>query len=190
METILFANIINGFGVFFLILAHSMLSLADTKYNFIISAFGCFLVMVGSIMLKSYPVIWLNLIWRIISLWAYFDKNLLPENLSEKYLILLYISFIVGIISVGFHFTGLNLFIIDFENIAAYQTMFIYVFAYSLFVSKVIDKRQYLIWTTLGFFILFPHLILHFQYSVLFNEIFGAVVGILGIIRLNRKIKK
>lgn len=164
-----------------------MLSLADTNKNFMVSALGCLLVMIGSIMLESYPVIFLNLIWTIISLFAYFDKQLLPEHLSKKFLSLLYISFSVGIVSVILHFTKFEIF--DFQNIAAYQTMFIYVFAYSLFVSKVIDKRQYLIWTTLGLFILFPHLILHFQYSVLFNEIFGAVVGILGIIRLTKKEK-
>ena len=187
MDIILQANIINGVGVSFLILAHAVLSFSNNKYNFLISALGCFFVIIGSLILKSYPVVFLNLIWLILSLSAYFEKKILPEKINNNFLYTLHFSFLIGILSVCLHLSGIKSIFIDFESLAAFQTTFIYLFAYVLFIEKIITKKEYLIWTTLGFFILFPHLLFHFQYSVMFNEILGAILGILGIIKIVRK---
>lgn len=184
---IVIANIINGVGVFLLIMAHAFLSLSNSKYNFIISALGCFLVIIGSVILESYPIVVLNFLWMVISIYAFFDKKILPKSINKKYLFLLYLSFLLGLISVLCHFLNIKIELINFESIAAYQTTFIYLFAYVLFVEKIIIKKEYLIWTTLGFFILFPHLMYNFQYSVLFNEVIGAIIGILGIIKIKKE---
>lgn len=187
MDIILQANIINGIGVFFLIFAHAVLSFSNNKYNFLISALGCVFLIIGSLILKSYPVVFLNSIWLILSLSAYFEKKILPEKINNNFLYALHFSFLIGILSVCLYLFEIKSVFINFENLAAFQTTFIYLFAYVLFIEKIITKKEYLIWTTLGFFILLPHLIFYFQYSVLFNEVFGAILGILGIIKIIKK---
>jgi len=178
----LIGNTINALGVLMLMSGHISISLQNNKYAFLLSAFGSFLVMIGSVFLQSYPVFGLNLVWMLLSLSAYYDYTIIRINKFPHSI--LKVIFAIGVISVFMEYWGYEK--ILFNNISGWCVTLIYLIAYYLFAQKMLSKKNYLIWTTLGFFLIISHLIEYSQYAVMVEEIVGTVVGIIGIIKIMR----
>lgn len=62
--------------------------------------------------------------------------------------------------------------------------------AYLLFSVSALSKLDYLLWCSLGFLLIFPHLMEKDQFAVSINEIYGFVIGIVGIIKIIKEKKK
>lgn len=181
METIILGNIINFFGVVGLMTGHYFVA-HNKNIGFIISGIGALTVSIGSLILESYPLVVLDLLWFFISIMGYFNhkKNIKENILNKSYLYFLNFIILVMIICIAYFF--------DFETLG-WITTFIYVFTYYLYSKKRITLAYYLILGILGFLILIPHLYIKMSYSVFFNEFIGAIISIIGLYKINKKIK-
>ena len=183
IQNIILFNIISAIGVVLLILSHAFISVSNVKRGFLIAALGSFFVSVASFLLKSYPVLFLNIIWCGISLYGYFHHEKKEDHkYVTKYNYGIAVLFLISsIFSVSLYMDSKN------YDFLAYNCTFIYLLSYFLFSKKYITKIWYLWWCVAGYFFVVPHLLLKFQYSVLMNESLGAVIGMMWIAKIIMK---
>ncbi len=181
MDIVVVANLINLIGVLSLLASHTLISLASPKKGFVLSFLGGLLVSTGSYLLGSIPIVILNLLWMLISIYGFlhFEKK---ANQSKKYID----SIFFGV------FLILSAFVLFFFmesrdiNLLAYYTTFIYVTSYFLFASGFIRKESYLLYCIIGFFLVIPHLADKMQYAIFLNEGYGFIVSFLGLYKSYR----
>jgi hypothetical protein len=172
MSLILLANIINAIGAITCILAHGQISVGkDDKRGFYLYASGCALLTVGSAMLLSWPVVILNILWLALSVMALRKENYFKHISSDLMQGSLYVAASIGAVCV---FMGLY-------DAAAYMTTYIYFIAYALLCGNERSKLNYLVWCSIGFVMLIPHLFIAFQYSVMGGETLGFVISLIAI---------
>ena len=71
MDIILFANVFNAFGVFFGLAAHAYISFSKhEKVGHGLYVISCSLIIVGSFLLSSWPVVVLNIGWMMIAIFG------------------------------------------------------------------------------------------------------------------------
>lgn len=85
------------------------------------------------------------------------------------------LNVIWGLVSIMGYYSG-----------AAWITTIIYVVGFIGLSLQLVERKEYLYWTIIGFLILVPHLIEYFQYSLLFGEVVGAFIVIIGLWKINQ----
>lgn len=182
---IFLANLINLVGVVFLLLSHTFISVINIKKGFLFSLFGGFFVSIGSIMLESYPIFILNVLWLIISIYGYLNqdkkKNKKKNKLDIK-MIYVYLFILIILVPVKLYYNVNDLF--------AYFTTFIYISSYFIFALNYIKKESYLLFSAVGYLFIVFHLIEKMQYVVLLNETYGFIVSLLGLYLYYKKSQK
>lgn len=175
MDVVLFANVFNAFGVFFGLTAHSFISLSQNErvgHGFYI--ISCILIIFGSFLLSSWPVVALNAGWMLI---AIFGITSFKPNISGKFLesfpFLLKLSLLLGVVSL----------LSGNYDMAGFSVTAIYIIAYSLLVAGRFTNIKYVWWCSAGFLILIPHLLSADQYSVLVGESIGFIIGLFGLFK-------
>jgi len=173
---IFLANSINVVGVVLLLMSYYFISNANEKKGFLSSIYAGIIISIGSYLLDSYPVLFLNLVWSVISYYGYvtFDdkKNLNRKYIDKKIFILL---FIISIIILSIFFFNRS------ADMLAYYISFLYIFIYCLLASNFVKKESYLLWTVIGFFFLMPHLLEKMQYIIFINEICILIISFVGL---------
>lgn len=176
---IILSNVLNFFGILFLIAGHYLVS-KENKNGFIFSAFGALIISFGSYLLQSYPVILLNILWFMISIYAFLnhkvEKNekLIKRNKKIILNIILALSIFIVFIKYGI-------------DKLAWITTSIYIFSYFLYSRKNITLNYYLALGVIGFVIIIPHLLIKESYSVLMNETVNALISIKALILINKE---
>jgi hypothetical protein len=173
MDVVIFANSLNAFGVFFGLTAHSFISLSkNEKVGHGFYVISCILIIIGSILLSSWPIVATNAGWMII---AIFGLTSLRLNFSVDFMktfpFLLKLSLLFGVVS---------LFLGDYD-LAGFAVTAIYIIAYSLLVSGRFTNINYVWWCSVSFLMLIPHLLSADQYSILVGESIGFAIGIVGL---------
>lgn len=182
---VLIGNLISGIGVFFLLLGHYIISTGKEIKGIKFSITGSFFVSIGAILLTSWPILGLNAFWIMIGLYGlYHRKN--NENIEKKTSRSSYVNYFFLVLFL----TGMAFSLSGQYDIAAWFCTVLYLSAFALFSNKYITNFEYMIWTFLGFFLLLEHLILKYNYSVLFNETIGALISFNGIILCLKNKKK
>lgn len=143
--------------------------------GFKLSIVACLLIAIGSTILESWPVVALNVIWGIVSIMGLSSKK---ERFDKGIFVR---SFLFSATVVGVYF----LCAVNFSG-AAWITTIIYIVGLIGFSLQLIERKEYLYWTIIGFLILVPHLIEYFQYSLLFREGVGAFIGTIGLWKINK----
>ena len=180
MDIVWTANIINTFGVILSIIGMSVISLSESKNGFLITALSCVFFLIGSILLKSYPMMFLEVMFITISMIGYYEKEITNKYFQKFIEIGLYVSLIAGALCFAtFNFT-----------LSAWFAGIIYSITYIMLANSQLEKIKYLAFDLFAFMILVPHLIEFFQYAVLVDETISAVVGILGILKILHYRKK
>lgn len=165
---IIIANIINFIGVAFLLIGHFFVSKED-KIGFLLSFIGAVFVSIGSFILESYPIVVLDLIWAILSIYGFISYHKNKE---------LFNNFInVGISSLFLLFSITIVFFVWGSSMLAWMTTFIYSCSYYLLSSGRISIHYYLFVCIIGFIISIPHLIEVQSYSVFINEVIAAFIS-------------
>lgn len=172
MNYILIANLINAVGVILLIYGHYKISKEHNKNGFIISGLGSLFVSAGSFLLGSIPIVFLNLIWFFISINGFLSNDKKSGDFKNRngYIFIFLVAFVLI-------FSAFLTIEKQFDHLAWFTTS-IYVVFYFLFANKQINLEKYLFICMIGFLILIPHLILHFSYAVLINEIIGFIISL------------
>lgn len=179
LNSILLANIINLIGVLLLLASHTMIGLSDKKKGFVLSFFGGVFVSLGSYILNSYPIVLLNIIWIMISIYGYFNVGKKSNILYCRKVFILFSFLTIGIFGIYLQTKNIDL--------LAYYTTFIYISVYFLFASGRVGKESYLFWCLIGFFLVLPHLFDKMQYAIFLNEGYGAIISILGLLKSYKK---
>lgn len=184
MNSVIVANALCAAGVAFLLIGHYFVSVEKFNKGYGSAAAGGVLVMLGSAILSSWSVVFLNLIWVYLSLLGLKrlkeDKveTTTNDSLGHYLARLLPIAFVVGIVlSVTGH-----------DDLAAWACTVIYLLGYWLLTTKRIGNPEYMLWTFLGLFLLINHLVDHHSYSVLANETIGAIISLRGLLGYVRSI--
>jgi hypothetical protein len=178
VEFILLANIINAIGSGLCIWAHGQISMGDNdKKGYWLYVIGCGVLIVGSVMLLSWPVVVLNVLWAGLSIMALRKENYFKNIPDSMMQLSLYLSAAIGLICLA---------VGEYDG-AAYMTTYIYFIAYAQLCAEMRSKLNYLTWCSVGFLLLIPHLVVVFQYSVLASESLGFVIGIIAIIKMLMK---
>lgn len=184
MNSVIVANALCAAGVAFLLIGHYFVSIEKFNKGYGSAAAGGVFVMVGSAILASWSVVFLNLIWVYLSLSGMrrlkddTSASVRNESLSHYLAKLLPIAFVVGIV----------LSVTGYDDLAAWACTVIYLLGYWLLTTKRIGNPEYMLWTFLGFFLLINHLVDHHSYSVLANETIGAVISLRGLLGYVRSI--
>lgn len=165
---VIIANIINFTGVVFLLTGHFFVSKED-KIGFLFSFIGAVFVAIGSFILESYPIVVLDLIWAILSIYGFISYH------NNKELCNNFIN--VGISSLFLLFSITIVFFIWGDSMLSWVTTFIYLCSYYLLSSGRISIHYYLFVCIVGFIISIPHLIEVQSYSVFINEFIAASVS-------------
>jgi hypothetical protein len=169
-----FANAIAGVGVLLLLLGHYFVSREKCRPGYWLAAGGGLLVMIGSMILESWSVVALNLVWIGLSLEGLRllgrERQISAKSQSrdEAFKKLLPITFLVGMV----------LMVTGYYDLSAWACTAIYLVGYWLLTTKRMSNAEYMLWTFLGFFLLIDHLVERQSYSVLFNETLGALVSL------------
>ncbi|MBD78102.1 MAG: hypothetical protein CL840_04030 [Crocinitomicaceae bacterium] len=176
MDVVFFANAINAVGVFFGLMAHAYISFSQQirkGHGFYLVS--CVLIVVGSYLLSSWPVIALNVGWGLIAFYGFLYASDLKVN--EKILgistRLLWLSLLVGVLAVC---------VKDYD-LAGFSVTSIYILAYALLAAKRFSNIDYIWWCSIGFILLIPHLVMVNQYSVLAGETIGFIIGLFGLVK-------
>lgn len=179
------ANLVNLVGVILLVMSHTILSVSESKSTYILSILGGTIVIVGSLILKSYPPVVLNVFWVLISILGLLKReSLTNEKPKRPKVTLLFILLIPIIILLLGYFYLVE---IEFVDLISMATAFIYSAAYLSLTLNLISKKNYLLLCLLGFVLFIPHLIDKLQLTLLVNEIYGAAVAFFGIVKIHRK---
>ena len=184
---ILIGNIICMIGALFLTYSYYQIGVKiNLKKGFYISSIGSSILIVGCIILSSYPFVALNVLWLIISMIGLKEVDL---KTNSKYLI----SFAKKsstLIITGLLINGLiNVYLGD-EDQAAWMTTGIYLFTYLLFSAKIMKREHYLAWCIPAFLLSIPHLLEVSNFAVILNEFVGASISIYSLILLTKYFNK
>lgn len=182
MTTLLLANLLSGVGVVLLLLGHYFVSGERHRNGYRAAAAGGLLVMLGSILLESWSVVFLNLVWIGLSLEGLrlLGRENVSPRLSER--LALYLNKLLGLTFAA----GMVLMVLGYADLSAWTCTVIYLLGYGLLTSKRLSSAEYMLWTFLGFFLLIDHLIEHQSYSVLFNESLGALISLQALLKYLR----
>lgn len=188
LNLVIIANIINGIGVLSLLASHTFISLSSPKKGFILSFLGGTCVSYGSYLLESYPIVILNILWMLISVYGFYNQDKKDKNETNyKCKTLFYVlTLTTSALLCYFFLVDSNI------HLLAYYTTFIYVSVYFLFAAGWVSKESYLFWCLTGFFLVLPHLFDKMQYAIFLNEGYGAIVSVLGLLKSykNKKMHK
>lgn len=175
MSSVFIGNGLSGIGVLLLLTGHYFVSKERQRAGFQTSAAGGLLVMAGSVLLASWSVVFLNIVWVGLSLEGLRQLGKEPvepvglgASLGKFLNQMLPVTFVVGMVLV---FSG-------HSDLAAWACTAIYLIGYWLLTTRRISNPEYMLWTFLGFFLLISHLIAHQSFSVLFNETLGAIISL------------
>lgn len=174
---VLIANAINLFGVFGLLVAHYNISSDQLKLGYLVSAISAFFITIGSLLLQSYPIVFLNFIWMIISIFGYMniDKKFVNRfNINKKKIYGVFCLLLVSALWLLLDNNTVHL---------AWITSFLYILSYYLLTAKLISKNTYLCVCLIGFVLVMPHLMFKQSYSVMINESINAVISIVFLIK-------
>jgi hypothetical protein len=154
--------------VVFLLTGHFFVSKED-KVGFLLSFIGAVFVATGSFILESYPIVVLDSIWAILSIYGfiYYHKN---KELSNNLIHIGFSSFFI-------FFSMVIVFLVWGVSMLAWVTTFIYLLSYFLLSSGRINIHYYLFVCIIGFIISIPHLIEVQSYSVFINEFIAASIS-------------
>ena len=180
LKLILLYNFISAIGVLLLIFWHTYISVSNIKKGFLFATIWSFLVAIVSYFLQSYPVMLLNIIWSIISVYWFFHYEKSKQMRDTKKYRGWIFSILVAI-SWLFIFIYLKT---NNNDYLAYNCTFIYLFTYFLFSLKFISKRWYLFWGIIWYFFVIFHLFDKFQYSVLINETIWVIIWLTGLTKI------
>lgn len=174
-DFILIANIISTVGIAFCFWAFIDMGVkANPKFGYVLYIIGCIILMITSVMFKNAPTFVLNLIWLIISIYGYKEKDIVipPYMVTPANLGLPLICF-VGFISVlsGYYVMG------------GYMTMALYCMSYFLYTGKHITKMHYYAWCLLGIVFVGPLMLTLQQYASLAYEVAGVVISVVVIFK-------
>lgn len=176
MDVVVFANAVNAVGVFFGLLAHAYISFTErARVGHGLYLVSCSLILVGSYLLESWPVVALNVGWGAIALYGFVNASDLKlssslTSIGDKVLLS---SLIIG---------AYALLIGDYD-LAGFMVTSIYITAYALFTANRYSNIGYIWWCSIGFLFLIPHLLEVDQYSVLIGESIGFIIGLFGLIK-------
>ena len=179
---ILIANILTGTGSAFALVAYYFISHGKEEAKaHLFYLISCIFIIIGSYMLNSWPVIYLNVIWAIMSLWGLKKKSpaterALPDLKRPGHAICGFLT-LSGIALLLHHYD---------QEMAANITTIIYLLAYFLFCNKMFSREGYVFWCTAGYCLLLPHLLHTYQYAVLANETLGVIIGVAGIVKMRK----
>ena len=165
-------NIISAIWVLLLILWHTYISISNIKKWFWFAATWSLIVAISSYFLESYPIVLLNIIWFIISIYWFlgYEKSNNIKNTIKYKLWITWLITIISSIAIYIYFQTNN------NDYLAYNCTFIYIFTYFLFSLKFISKKTYLFWWIIWYFFIILHLFEKFQYSVLVNETIWVII--------------
>lgn len=173
-----FANGLSAMGVVLLLIGHYFVSGERYRPGYWAAAAGGFLVMLGSILLESWAVVALNLVWIGLSLEGLRlmgrEKVITPgrDRLRGHLKKLLPMTFLVGMV----------LMVTGHYDLSAWACTVIYLLGYWLLMTKQLSNPEYMLWTFLGFFLLINHLVAYQSYSVLFSETLGPLISLRALI--------
>lgn len=173
MDTLFYGNAINLVGVLFLALSNAAIAFrSEVASGFRLAAVGGMLVALGSLLLGSYPVVILNVLWMMIGLVG--TKHIQMPSFAVH-------PNVVGVLT-----TLIGATLAAFGNLtaAAYATTVLYLLGFFLYATKSISRFSYLCWSVAGYVILIPHLIEMRSYSVLLNETVGAIICSAGLVKI------
>lgn len=179
-------NLINLLGVAGLLIGHSVISLSDDydRAGFVISGLGAVVVMLGSAMLSSWPVVFLNGIWALVS---FLRASRYMAYLINRRNITVYASLaLAATASAALSLIGLGEWPVSTSlfSALAYSGALVYLLSYALLATKRISKTVYLAACVGGYFLLVPHLTEIGSWAVLANETLGVALAALGLARL------
>lgn len=175
LSVIFIANMINAIGSGMNLWAHGQIGMGgNDKKGYLIYIASCSLLVIGSSMLLSWPVVLLNFLWMTISIFGFFGKTLFANLPSALMARTAYYAAAVGTIALT----------LGYYDLAALMTTSVYFLAYAAFCNKNFSKLQYLTWCLVGYVFLLPHLIEANQYAVLASETLGFVIGIMAITKI------
>lgn len=183
-------NSINLVGIILLFIAHSTLSLSDKhdRLAYAISGLGAVTVGVGSYLLNSYPIVWLNIFWASLSFYraivggrefSWFGRALGRDGFTGQ-VKKLPLQWMVGIIMLV---TGVFSLAFGHDDLA-YLGSGLYVISYFALTTHLINKLSYLVAGLIGYAMIVPHLVDVHSWAVLGNETLGATIAALGVARL------
>lgn len=170
MNITFIANLLNGFGVALLLIGHWQISKNYFKKGFYSSFLGAIIVSIGSILLQSWPVAGLNLLWAVIS---FYGATIGFEHTKYKLRKIFILELLSAVLVLGIL---ANVF--GYPDISAWCTTIIYIMSFFLFTHNNINKTEYMFWSFIGFFLIIEHLIHKQSYSVLVNEIIGGYISL------------
>lgn len=138
-----------------------------------VSGSGAFFVALGSGLLGSWPIVFLNVVWAWVSFrsFAAWRSTRIPLDLSgvrQPVLSALLLSALVCAF-------------LSAWMVAGFITSAIYLVSYYLYTTEQCSREGYLFITLLAAFPLLPHLLSVNSFSVLFNELLGMAASCVGL---------
>jgi len=185
-QDVLLANGINLIGVALLIASHTILSISESKSTYILSIIGGSIIITGSLILKSYPPVALNVFWVLISILGLLKKDSVSISQFRDYQKHTVI-FIVITSSVFLLISNIYLVNLSFVDSISIATTFIYSAGYLSLIIGLISKRMYLNFCLVGFVLFVPHLVDKMQLTLLVNEFYGAIIAFFGVWKLRKQ---
>ena len=169
------ANAINAIGIPLSFCAtYSVGASHDMKRVFTFACGNAVALTVGSLMLGSYPLVVLNVLWLLLSIAGYYQV-VYPSWVHCMRHILPVLA-VLGILSlVSREYTW-----------AAYVCMSMYVVSFVLFSARTLKRLGYLSWCVLAYFFTVPHLIEYSSFAILAQETFLVLVSLHAIFQLRR----
>tara|TARA_R110001583_G_scaffold131248_9_gene282970 strand:+ start:368 stop:913 length:546 start_codon:yes stop_codon:yes gene_type:complete len=171
--TILFGNILCAVGALFSFYATYRLGCSNnTKVVFKFSGMASLLVGVGSVVIGSWPTVFLNIVWLSLSVMGYLGKSM-PKCFSvlSNALCVFVVIGVAAILSGQF-------------SLAAIACASIYIVSYSAFAGSLISRSKYLMWGLIGYVLFVGHLYEVQNYSVLIMETISFILGIISLIKI------
>ena len=178
-DVVLLANVINGIGVFGLLFAHYLIARSQARNGFIFSALGGAFVSVGSALLLSWPVVFLNVVWLAIGVVGFLRSSPGSAQSPKRTTVndLIYVStycILLIVLCAGSMVYG--------HGFGAWSATGFYLSSFALLSIGQIQTRHYLFICLLGYLLLIEHLIITENYAVFANETLGALIGLFGIL--------
>jgi hypothetical protein len=173
LSVVVIANVINGFGALCSFWATYLIGFSENdKQMFKYAAGSAAFLMVGSALLGSWPAVFLDAVWVILSLLGVKGWSL--PHFARKFPLLLFPMGAVGL----FALTQAN------YTLAAFMCAGIYIVGFTSFTAGLLTKRSYLLWCVLGFGFFIPHLLDFKSYAILVMESVSCLLGLAGIYKI------
>lgn len=176
---LLLGNFINLIGVIILLYGQYNISIRnDEKSGFKYIAIGSTFVAVGSVFLKSWPVVFLHIAIVIFSMIGYFKrKDFYNISSIENISVYMFILVMMGVFLLSFGFYSLSTWI----------AVFVFIFAFSMFSLEKITHFEYLLWLFVSIIISLFHLVYVSSYILFIYEFLGLFIIGLGLVKYINK---